>query len=180
MLQRLLQGCDLAEPGPVLRLGQAGFGIAGDLLDAWQLSRVDTQEPAPAARVLVHARRPVGAVTVAECDLAEQEVLLELVPLLPGRGSHLPEGPQGAAAFDEELVRGNHLFGKHGGVAAGRVEVEVAEERGGNVQRQAAGGHLGGEQPPEVCGVNRIGCPASARPASAASSFSSRRTTRRR
>jgi hypothetical protein len=150
MLQGLLQGRDLAEPGPVLRLGEASFGVAGHLLDAWQLGRVDAQEPAPAAGVLVHARCPVGALAVAQGDLAEQEVLLELIPLLAGCGTHLPERPQGAAAFDEELVRGDHLLGKHRGVAAGRVEVQVAQQRGGDVQRQAAGDHLGGEQPPEI------------------------------
>ncbi|MFF1817813.1 hypothetical protein ACFVWG_10995 [Kribbella sp. NPDC058245] len=31
-------------------------------------------------------------------------VLLELVALLPGRWPHLPEGPQGTAALDEELM----------------------------------------------------------------------------
>jgi hypothetical protein len=81
MLQGLLQRGDLDEPGTILRLGGAGFGVAGHLFDARQLCGIDAQETAPAACVLVRARRAVGAVTVAQSDLAQQEVLLELVPL---------------------------------------------------------------------------------------------------
>lgn len=61
MLQRLLQGGDLTEPGPVLLLGQACFGVAGHLLDARQLGGIDAQEPAPAAGVLVDTGRAVGS-----------------------------------------------------------------------------------------------------------------------
>jgi hypothetical protein len=67
----------------------------------------------------VNAGHAVGAVAVAEHDLAEQEVLLELCPFLRGRGPHLPERSQGAAPVDEELVRRDHLIGEDGGVAAG-------------------------------------------------------------
>jgi hypothetical protein len=49
-------------------------------------------------------------VAVAERDLAEQEVLLELVHSLPGRRPHLPERVQGPAAFDEELMGGDHFL----------------------------------------------------------------------
>ncbi|MFI5694036.1 hypothetical protein ACIA58_19470 [Kribbella sp. NPDC051586] len=86
----------------------------------------------------------------AQRDLAQQEVLLELLPLLTRGRAQLPERAQLATAFDEELVRGDHFLGEHGGVAAGRVEIEVAEQRRCDVQRQAAGDHLGSEQPPEV------------------------------
>ncbi len=72
--------------------------------------------------VFVDARRPVGPVAVAERDLAEQEVLLEFGPLLPGGGTHLSERAQRATAFDEELVRGDHLLGEDSGVAAGGVQ----------------------------------------------------------
>ncbi|MEU0095595.1 hypothetical protein [Kribbella sp. NPDC006257] len=40
-------------------------------------------------------------------------MLLEFVPLLSGRRSHLAERAQAAPTFDEELVCGDHLVGEH-------------------------------------------------------------------
>jgi hypothetical protein len=52
VLQRVLQCCNSTEPGPVLCFGEACLGVAGHLLDAWQLRGIDAQEPAPAAHRL--------------------------------------------------------------------------------------------------------------------------------
>ena len=78
--------------------------------------------------VFVDAGGAVGAVAVAEGDLAEQEVLLELGPFLAGGGAQLGVRAQRAAAFDERVVGGDDVVGEDGGVAAGGVEAEVAEQ----------------------------------------------------
>ena len=65
---------------------------------------------------------------VAEGDLAEQEVVLELGPLFAGRGPQFAAQAGGSAAFDEVLVGGDDFFGEDRGVAAGGVEVEVSEQ----------------------------------------------------
>lgn len=90
--QRFLQCGDLAQPGPIPGLGEPVLGAAGHLLDAGQLHWVHAQEPATGAGVLVDAQAAVGTVAFAEGDLAEQEVVLELVPLLPGGGALFPKG----------------------------------------------------------------------------------------
>ena len=87
--ERLLKRRDLTKPCSILGLSEPLFGVGGHLIDAWQLGGVDPKEPAPDAGVLVDARRAVGAVTLTESDLAQQEVLLELGPLLAGRRPEL-------------------------------------------------------------------------------------------
>lgn len=77
-------------------------------------------------------------------------MLFELGPLVAGGGALFGAVAQGAAAFDEGLVGGDEVFGEHGGVAAGGVEAEVAEQGCGDVQREACADELGGEQATEV------------------------------
>jgi hypothetical protein len=125
MLQGFLQRGDLAEPGTILCLGEAGFGVAGHLFDARQLGGVDAEEPAPAAGVLVDTGCAVRAVAVAEGDLAQQEVLLELVPFLPGRRSQLAERAELARTPRYErvlLLLAMALMEAHG------IEVQIAAE----------------------------------------------------
>ena len=76
----------------------------------------------------------VGAVAVAEGDLAQQEVLFELGPLFAAGRAQLRVLALLAAAFDEGFVGGDEVLGEHGGVAAGGVEAEVAEQGRGDVQ----------------------------------------------
>ena len=104
MLQGVLQRGDFAEPGPVLRLCEAFGRVDRHFLDTRQLSGVDPQEATLHARVLVDAGRAVRAVTIAESDLAQQEVVLELRPLLAGRGPQLRARTGRAATLDEVLV----------------------------------------------------------------------------
>lgn len=80
-------------------------------MDAGQLGGIDTEKPPAGAGVLVDAGRAVGPVALAEGDLAEPGVVLELGPLLAGRGAQLAERAQGAAVFDEVLMRGDDLCG---------------------------------------------------------------------
>ena len=65
---------------------------------------------------------------VSEGDFAEQEVLFELGPLVPGGGSEFAVGAELAAAFDEGVMGGDEVFGEDGGVAAGGVEAEMTEQ----------------------------------------------------
>jgi hypothetical protein len=109
--------------------------LAGHVLDQAELGRVDAQEPAPGAGVLVDTGRAVGAVALTECDLAEREVVLELGPLLPRHGPLRGERPRRAPLLDEVLMRSDHLLGEHGRKAASGVEVEVTEQGRGDVQR---------------------------------------------
>jgi hypothetical protein len=77
-------------------------------------------------------------VALTEGDLAEQEVVLELGPLLPRCGPLLGERPRRAPLLDEVLMRSDHLLGEHGRIAAGGVEVEVTEQGRGDVERRSA------------------------------------------
>ena len=150
MLDAFFQRGDLAEPRSVLRLDEALLGVVGHLVDAAQLGGVDAQEPASGAGVFVHAGCAVGAVALAEGHPAQQEVFFELGPLVVVGDLVLPEWAQLAAPFDERLVGGDEVLGKHRGVATGGVEVEMSEQRSGDVQRQAAVDGVGGEQAAEV------------------------------
>jgi hypothetical protein len=145
-----LEGRDFAEPDVVPGLGEPGLGVGSHLLEPSELGGVGAQEPAAGAGVFVDARGAVGAVAVAEGDLAEQEVLFELGSLVAGGSALLGAVAQLATVLDERFVGGDEVLGEHRGVAAGGVEAEVAEQGRGDVQREAGADELGGEQAPEV------------------------------
>jgi hypothetical protein len=63
--------------------------------------------------VFVDAGGDVGAVAVAEGDLAEQEVLFELAPLVAGGGALLGAVAQLATVLDERFVGGDEEFREH-------------------------------------------------------------------
>jgi len=71
MGETFFEGGDFAEPDVVAGLGEAGFGVGGHLLDASELGWVDAEEAASGAGVFVDAGGSVGAVAVAEGDLAQ-------------------------------------------------------------------------------------------------------------
>jgi hypothetical protein len=98
----------------------------------------------------MRARGSVGAEAVAELDAAELEVLLEVSPFVWGDVTVLGGVALGAAAGDEFPVAADDVVGEDGGVAAGGLQVDVPEEGGGDVQREAGADHLGGEQAAEV------------------------------
>lgn len=76
----------------------------------------------------------VGAEAVTELDAAQQEVLLELAPLLRSGVTIFDRFAQCAPVGNELLVVGDDGLGEHRGVAAGGVEVEVAQQRGHDVE----------------------------------------------
>jgi hypothetical protein len=126
MQQGLFQCSDLTQPGAVTGFDQAFLRAAGHPLDSRQLGGVD-KEPASGAGVLVDARRPVRPVTVTECDLTKQEVILELCPVEVGTGSfteHVNQlaslsASRGTAAMPEPLSAqpaSVHATGPDGGL----------------------------------------------------------------
>ena len=90
-----------AGPALAFGLGDAGGQAVADGLEARPLVRVDPQERAADAAVLMDAACSPGAAAVAEGELAALEVAEELFPFGVGRGAVLLTGPQGAAAGDE-------------------------------------------------------------------------------
>ena len=103
--------------------------------------------------MLVLAGRGVGPAAVAELDLALVEVGLELGPLVVGDGPVLGGGPDLAPAGEVGLVVADDVFVEDGDVAAGGLEVEVAEQCGADVNGQPVVDQVSREQPPEVVGA---------------------------
>ncbi len=60
---------------------------------------------------------------------------------------------QGASSLDELLMGADHMVGKYGGVTTRGLEVEVAEQSCGDVQREPGTDQLGREQSSEVVRV---------------------------
>lgn len=152
MRKAFLQGRHLPQPSAVACLVDAVFGVAGHVLDAAELRGVHAEEPASSAGVFVDAGRSVRSVAFTQGDPAQQEVFLEVRPLVGVGGPALTVGPQLAPPLDERLVGSNEVFGKHRGVSAGGIEIEVPEQGGGDVQWQPVVGGIGGEQATEVVG----------------------------
>jgi hypothetical protein len=114
VLQALFEGGDLSEPPFVLGFEEALFGVLGHLVDAAELRWIHAQEPAARAGVLVHARRAVGAVTLAERNPAQQEMLFKLGPFVTVGDPVFSNGTQLSSPFNKRLVRGDQVFRKDG------------------------------------------------------------------
>ncbi|MEV4387268.1 hypothetical protein AB0J68_16380 [Micromonospora sp. NPDC049580] len=54
---------------------------------------------------------------------------------------------------------GDGVLGIDRGVTHDGAEVEVADDLGGDLRRESGADGVGGEDPPESCGVKRIGKP---------------------
>jgi len=117
VLQALLEGGDLAEPCAFFRFDEALLGVAGHLVDAAGLGRIDAQEPTPGARMFMDTQCAVGAVALAERHPAEQEVLFELGPLVVLGNPVFSEWAKLSTSFDERLVRGDDVLGENCGVS---------------------------------------------------------------
>lgn len=52
--------------------------------------------------------------------------------------------------LDHALVGGDDVFGEDGGVAAGGVKIQMAEQSRGDMQRESGADEFGGEQTAEV------------------------------
>ena len=75
---------------------------------------------------------------------------LELAPLVGSRWSVFVGRAVQAPAGEVRLVVANQVLREHGDVAPGGLDVEMAEEGGADVDRQAAVDKLSGEEPTEV------------------------------
>jgi hypothetical protein len=135
--QALFKGADLAEPLVLARFCQALLCIFGHHFDAAGLGGVDLQEAALDAGVLVNARRGVGAVACAQSHPAEKEVLFEFTPFLGRRGTEFTIGAGLTAAFDKGVVRLDYVLWEDRSVSPGRFQIQVTQEGGDDVQRQA-------------------------------------------
>jgi hypothetical protein len=135
VLQTLFEGGDLSEPPFVLGLDKALLGVLRHLVDAAKLGRIDAQKSASGAGVLVDAWRAVRPMTFAERDPAQQEMLFELGPLIGLGNPVFSDRTQLSPPFDERPVRGDQVFREDRGISAGGVEIEVAQQGGGDVQR---------------------------------------------
>ena len=102
--------------------------------------------------VLMNARSPEVPGADPEGDLAELEVVQELVPFFGAEVAVLFAGAQGAAAGDEGPVVGDDVFGVDRGVSHRGSEIGVAEDLGGDVRWQPGAEGVGREEPPEVVG----------------------------
>ena len=80
-----LESFGFAEPPVGLGLSDPREQVVADLDQTLALGGVRSQQRASQTRVLVDARRRVGAAAVAEGDLAAFEVAEEFVPFLVGR-----------------------------------------------------------------------------------------------
>src|SRR6266545_2636303 len=145
-----LEPVDLAEPAPLACFANAVLEIGDDHQQPRLLQWVGVQHRAADAGVLVSTGGAVGARAGAQLDPSLGEVLFELGPLGRGRLAVLLPGPLRAAPADERPVVAQHVVLVDGCVRLRGVEVLVAEDLGGDMDRQPAGNGLGGEDPAEV------------------------------
>jgi hypothetical protein len=107
VLQALFEGRNLTEPPSVLGLDEALLGVLGHLVDTAELRRIHSQEPASRAGVLMHTRRAVRPMTLAERNAAQQEVLFEFGPLIGLGHAVFSNRTQLSSPLDERLVGGD-------------------------------------------------------------------------
>lgn len=138
MPQALLQAGDLTEPLHPLGLSQALAGVGLDLQQPGLLRQVQPEHGAPDTGVFKLARGPIGSVAGAERDLAQAEVVTEVLPLSVAGLTVLLAGTVRSALVDELPVVADHLLGIDSDVSLSGVEIEMAKELRGNVDRQAA------------------------------------------
>lgn len=125
--QALLQSGDLTEPLHPLGLPETLTGVGLDLQQPGLLGQIQSEHGAPDAGVFMLARRSVGAVAGAEGDLAEAEVVTEILSLGVAGIAVLHAGTMGPALIDELPVVADDLLGIDRDVCLSRVEIEVAQ-----------------------------------------------------
>ena len=108
-LESGFQPGDLAEPAFAAGLGDAGLEVVADLQQPGLLGRVRPKLRASDATVLMNARGAEVPGTDPESNLAELEVVHELVPFVGGEVAVFFAGAQGAAAGDEGPVVGDDV-----------------------------------------------------------------------
>jgi hypothetical protein len=121
-----------------------------DLVETFEHDGVDVEHGAADAGMLVLAGRGVGTTALSELDFAFVEVNLELVPLRGGDRPVFPGGSGGPPTGEVCLVVPDDVFVEDGDVAVGGLDVEVPQQSGTDVDRQAVDNQIGGKQAPEV------------------------------
>ena len=151
-LEGRFQAGDLAEPAFAAGFGDAGLEVVTDLQQPGCLGWVRSELRAPDTAVLMSTWGAEVPGADAEGDLAEFEVVQELVPFFGGEVAVFFAGAQGATAGDEGPVVGDDVFGVDRGVSQRGSEVGMAEDLGGDVGREAGAEGFGREEPAEVVG----------------------------
>ncbi|MFF2431192.1 hypothetical protein [Streptomyces mirabilis] len=145
-----VESFDLTAPAFVDRALAAGQQVGLQLVEPGQHPGVDRQHRASDTGELMRAGRAVRASAGAEFDLALVEVLLEVTPLLVSGSAVLRRGPLGPATVEEFGVVGDDVLVEDCDVAAGGLDIEVAEQGRADVNGQAIVDQVGGEQPADV------------------------------
>jgi hypothetical protein len=100
--------------------------------------------------VFVFARSGVGASALAEFDFAFGKVSDELVPFGVGNRPVFAVRSHRSAHGEVVLVMPNDVFLEDGDVTVEGLQVQVPEQRGADVDREAVVGQVGREQAPKV------------------------------
>ena len=85
-----LEAVGFADPALPLGFVDAGDQVVADAHQSGPLGRVNAEQRAPEATVLVDTRGSVGAAAVAEGELAAFEVAEEFLPFVVGGGAVFP------------------------------------------------------------------------------------------
>jgi len=145
-----LEAVGFTDPALPLCFLDSGDQVVADAHQSWPLGRVDAQQGAPEAAVLVDTRGSVGAAAITEGEFAALEVAEEFLPLVIGGGAVLPGGTQFAAAGEEGSVAVDGLLRVGRLVPHGGVEVAVPDDELGDVGGHAVHHGVGDEDPAEV------------------------------
>ena len=134
-LEGRFQAGDLAEPAFAAGFGDAGLEVVADLQQPGLLGWVRPELRASDTAVLMNTRGAKVPGADPKSDLAEFEVVQELVPFFGGEVAVFFAGAQGAPAGNEGPVVGDDVFGVDRGVSHRGSEIGMAEDLGGDVRR---------------------------------------------
>ena len=148
--QAVLQPGHLAEPLHLVGFFESFPGVGLDLEEARHLGGVHAEHWAAEAGVLMLTWCAVGPFAGAKRHLPEAEMVSELLPFDVGGFAVFIGGAPGASLIDVAAVMVDHLLRIDGDVPLGRIQVEVTQQLGGDVDRQATVDGLGRENPSKV------------------------------
>lgn len=147
---------DLPGPATLLGFDDAFFEVGDDRGQPVELGGVDSEYGAAQAGVFVFAAGAVGAGAAAQFDPAQGEVFFELFPFGVGGFAVLLRGTAGAPVVDEGAVGADQVVLEDRDVGFGAGQVPMAQDLGGDVQREPVLDGCGGEDPTKVVrGVER-------------------------
>ena len=121
-----------------------------DLQQARNLGEGNPEHGASDAGVLMLAGSAIGTVAGAESDLAKAEMIAELRPFRVGGFTVFFAWPLCPSLVNELPVMADYLSRVDGDISLSCVQVEVAKQSGGDMDREAAVDGFGGEDPAEI------------------------------